>query len=187
MSNSANFKIDTRGIVNAVGDEDVATGDLKFWPSETIPAGWLVRDGRALSRVAYAQLFAVLGTRYGAGDGATTFNIPDDRAEFIRGADMGRGVDAGRAVGSTQSGSRHVAYTYGSDGQGRAGAWWSDYLRDDSVSGGMEGLTTVDGTVAGGNGHNIADNSFAGNGAHTMIVSGTSRPRNRAYVPLIKY
>ena len=43
------------------------------------------RDGRAVSRTAYSQLFSVLGTTYGAGDGSTTFNIPDFRAKFLRG------------------------------------------------------------------------------------------------------
>ena len=43
------------------------------------------------------------GTRFGAGDGSTTFNIPDLRGEFLRGWDNGRGVDNGRALGSSQT------------------------------------------------------------------------------------
>ena len=54
-------------------------------------------------RTTYAALFAVVGTTYGAGDGSTTFNLPDLRGEFIRGLDSGRGVDSGRALGSFQA------------------------------------------------------------------------------------
>ncbi|MEN6547408.1 MAG: phage tail protein, partial [Armatimonadia bacterium] len=48
-------------------------------------------------------LFAVIGTTFGVGNGTTTFNLPDLRAEFLRGLDQGRGVDTGRAMGSAQA------------------------------------------------------------------------------------
>lgn len=67
------------------------------------PAGWLECNGAAVSRATYAALFAVIGTTYGAGNGTTTFNLPDLRGEFVRGWDHGRGVDAGRALGSSQA------------------------------------------------------------------------------------
>ena len=47
--------------------------------SNTIPEGWLLCDGRAVSRTTYKELFAVIGTTYGSGDGKTTFNLPDKR------------------------------------------------------------------------------------------------------------
>ena len=50
------------------------------------PAGYLFCGGQAISRVAYAALFAVIGTTFGAGDGSTTFNVPELRGEFLRGA-----------------------------------------------------------------------------------------------------
>lgn len=59
-------------------------------------------DGSAVSRTTYAALFGVIGTAFGVGDGATTFNVPELRGEFIRGLDNGRGVDAGRVRGSGQ-------------------------------------------------------------------------------------
>lgn len=182
MSNSANFKIDTSGIVNAAGDEDMAAGDIKFWPSEVIPGGWLVRDGRALSRATYAGLFAVLGTRYGAGDGATTFNIMDDRAEYIRGADMGRGVDAGRVVGSLQSDATRLLI----NGMARTGL--ATPGEGDSEIGLM---THIPGTEMIG----IQCAQWAGfektslRAAMDTNYGGAmeTRTRNRAYVPLIKY
>ena len=68
----------------------------------TAPDGFLMCNGAAISRTAYADLFSAIGTAYGAGDGSSSFNIPDLRGEFIRGADNGRGVDGGRALGSAQ-------------------------------------------------------------------------------------
>ena len=53
-----------------------------------IPTGWLLCDGRAVSRTIYAGLFAVIGTAYGAGDGSTTFNIPDLREAVPKGAGL---------------------------------------------------------------------------------------------------
>ncbi len=66
------------------------------------PSGWLKCDGSAVSRTTYANLFAAISTLFGAGDGSTTFNLPDLRGEFIRGFDDGRGVDSGRVLGSFQ-------------------------------------------------------------------------------------
>ena len=52
---------------------------------ETAPPGTLACDGSEISRAAYDELFQVLGTKAGAGDGSTTFNLPDFRGDFIRG------------------------------------------------------------------------------------------------------
>ena len=50
------------------------------WNSNVIPAGYLPEDGTAVSREIYADLFAVIGTTFGSGDGSNTFNLPDSRA-----------------------------------------------------------------------------------------------------------
>ena len=71
----------------------------------TAPTGWLKANGAAVSRTAYSDLFAAIGTTFGAGDGVNTFNLPDLRGEFLRGWDDGRGVDSGRSLGSQQAGS----------------------------------------------------------------------------------
>lgn len=77
-------------------------GMVGFFDQETPPAGWLALDGSVISRTSYAALFAKIGTRYGVGDGATTFAIKDVRADFIRALDNDRGVDAARVLGSFQ-------------------------------------------------------------------------------------
>ncbi|OFR11013.1 hypothetical protein HMPREF2907_00910 [Neisseria sp. HMSC055H02] len=79
------------------------SGTVVALAGESVPYGWLECHGAALSRQTYATLFAVIGTRYGAGDGSTTFNLPDLRGEFIRGWDAGRGRDIGRVLGSWQA------------------------------------------------------------------------------------
>ena len=78
------------------------SGQIAFFAGSSAPAGWLKANGAAVSRALYAALFAAIGTTYGAGDGSTTFNLPDLRGEFMRGWDDGRGIDRGRAFGSAQ-------------------------------------------------------------------------------------
>lgn len=77
-------------------------GQIIWLSGDTAPAGTLKANGAAVSRTVYANLFAAEGTRYGVGNGTTTFNLPDMRGEFPRGWDDGRGVDIGRLLGSNQ-------------------------------------------------------------------------------------
>lgn len=79
------------------------TGMIGYFARTTAPPGFLKANGAAHSRTVYGRLFAAIGTAFGAGDGSTTFNLPDLRGEFIRGLDDGRGVDSGRALGSYQA------------------------------------------------------------------------------------
>lgn len=67
-------------------DAQVPTGSIhQFAYNPGTLAGYLYCDGRAVSRADYARLFARIGTSYGAGDGSTTFNVPDFRGMFLRG------------------------------------------------------------------------------------------------------
>ena len=59
-------------------------GQIIEFPSNLIPSNTLLCDGAELSREAYPELFAVINTIYGEGDGSTTFNIPDYRGAFLR-------------------------------------------------------------------------------------------------------
>ena len=79
------------------------SGSITAYAGATAPSGYLMCDGTAVSRTTYADLYAVVGDTFGAGDGSSTFNLPDLRGEFIRGFDGGRGADAGRAFGSFQA------------------------------------------------------------------------------------
>ena len=85
-------------------DERIAAGLVITSAFNAVPlGGWLLCNGAAVSRNEYSMLFKRIGTTYGAGDGTTTFNLPDLRGEFIRGWDGGRGVDASRVFGSAQA------------------------------------------------------------------------------------
>jgi microcystin-dependent protein len=64
----------------------VNAGDLRPTASNNVPAGWLLCDGRAVERGQYVDLFDAIGTAYGAGDGSTTFNLPDLRGRVPLGA-----------------------------------------------------------------------------------------------------
>ena len=90
-------------------------GKLHLFDMAAVPAGnrCLVANGAVVSRTTYARLFAAIGTRYGAGDGATTFQIPDWRGVFFRGLDNGRGLDPGRALGTgTYQASQNLSHRH---------------------------------------------------------------------------
>jgi microcystin-dependent protein len=63
------------------------TGEISMWATGSAPTGWLICDGSAISRTTYAALFAVIGTVYGAGDGSTTFNLPNLKGRVVVGRD----------------------------------------------------------------------------------------------------
>ena len=62
-----------------------AVGSIALFAGATIPEGYLLCDGAALSREVYSELFSAIGTTWGEGDGSTTFNLPDFSGKFIRG------------------------------------------------------------------------------------------------------
>jgi microcystin-dependent protein len=84
------------------GSNLLAPGTVAYFSMNTAPSGWLKANGDLASRTTYAALFAAIGTTYGAGDGSTTFALPDLRGEFVRALDDGKGVDSGRGLGTAQ-------------------------------------------------------------------------------------
>ena len=68
------------------------TGLISAYMGATDPVGWLICDGRAVSRTSYPGLFSLLGVSYGVGDGIITFNLPDLRGSFLRGAGTNQSV-----------------------------------------------------------------------------------------------
>ena len=61
-------------------------GSITMYGGTSAPTGWLLCNGAAVSRTTYADLFAIVGTTYGAGDGSSTFNLPDLRDRFAVGS-----------------------------------------------------------------------------------------------------
>lgn len=97
-ANTANTQIATTAFVsasiaeiNASGAQELA-GSVKLWISATAPDGWALCNGEAVSRTLYPTLFTRIGTTYGAGDGSTTFNLPNLSARFPVGAGTGYNI-----------------------------------------------------------------------------------------------
>ena len=152
-------------------------------PVDKIPPGFLELDGSVKSIAVYPDLAAFLGTAFNKGDeGAGNFRLPESRAEFLRGWDHGRGVDAGRAIGSWQKGSAH-SFDEGTS----AGVVGDRTPSSDAVTAradlGYDAGSLADYPVgqsmsAPGQGANLAD---AGE-----ISFGVTRPRNLAVMWCIK-
>lgn len=161
------------GITDSVTGADFQWASLKpgtvmYFAGDQAPHGWLAANGAAVSRAGFPHLFAAIGTRYGAGDGRSTFNLPDLRGEFVRSWDAGRGVDSGRALGSWQGDEikshRHVSY-------------FGENPRAYSPPEGYAG--TGIGSAGGIDGDNVYPYTSATGGAET-------RPRNIALLACIK-
>ena len=176
-------KLQTARTINGVpfdGTQDInatPAGTIMYFARDWAPTGWLKANGAAVSRTAYAGLFAVLGTYYGSGDGSTTFNLPDLRGEFIRSYDDRRGVDPGRRNGSWQgdairnitgacSGAMGVVF------DGFAGAFFDDGTRDATVATSTTKVTYND--------------DFCFDASRVVPTANENRPRNIALLACIK-
>jgi microcystin-dependent protein len=91
-------------------DSGVPVGSVILWGSSNIPSQWLACDGSAISRSQYGVLFSVIGTTYGAGDGSTTFNIPDTRTRTVRGAGTGYALGSTGGADSYLIGISNIPY-----------------------------------------------------------------------------
>lgn len=137
----------------------VPAGRIEYFSANAVPPGRLRANGALVSRTVYARLFLAIGTTYGAGDGVTTFALPDCRAEFLRGLDDGRGVDAGRAIGSAQA---------------------------DSIKSHSHGMNVYNGSS--GFAGTAPNQSGAQNNGQTEAVGGSeTRPRNVAMLACITF
>ena len=76
MANYEATRYDFDG-ANLTGIEGIPTATIVPWSDSAVPSGFLECNGAAVSRSTYADLFAIVGTTYGSGDGSTTFNVPD--------------------------------------------------------------------------------------------------------------
>ena len=72
--------------INAISATTVPSGQISMYGGAAAPAGYLLCNGAAVSRTTYAALFTAISTTFGVGDGSTTFNVPDIRGIFVRGA-----------------------------------------------------------------------------------------------------
>lgn len=154
----------------------IKPGTVAHFAASTAPAGWLKANGATVSRSTYAALFLAIGTTYGAGDGATTFNVPDLRGEFVRGLDDGRGVDSGRGIGTAQGDAirnitgQSIAATHptGASGGSPSGAFYVD---------GHAGVGSYD----------VSNRGEAFDASRVVPTASENRPRNVAMLACIKF
>ena len=94
MSNYEATKYDFDG-GNLTGIEGIPTATIVPWSDSSVPSGFLECNGAAVSRSTYSALYAIVGTTYGAGDGSSTFNLPDLQDNVMV------GKSGTKAIGST--------------------------------------------------------------------------------------
>ncbi len=101
-----NADSDRYELANPITSGITGTGGFTF--TNDLPYGALWCRGGLYSRTTYADLFAKIGTTYGAGDGLTTFKVPDLQGYTLRGLDLTGLVDTNNASGSTTAGSLRI-------------------------------------------------------------------------------
>ena len=186
---------------------DSLTGMVASFAMSAAPSGWLKCNGAVVSRTTFASLFARIGTVFGAGDGTSTFGVPDLRGLFLRGLDDGRGIDAARVLGAYQE-MMHQSHTHtasaSADGNHIHGAWTdSQGAHTHATAGapgigqGAPGVNSVQQSSgahetawAGAHSHNVGMNG-SGNHSHAITVNAAgaaeTRPKNIALLFCIKY
>ena len=193
------LKTNGSGTLSFTTVQGVPSGAVFCLAVSAVPADYLECNGAAVSRTTYAALFAVISTTYGAGNGSTTFNLPDLRGEFVRGWDHGRGIDSGRSIANSQGG-QNEAHTHG-DGSlsGSTNNPGDHYHLQAHMAGngpyGVVSQTFQYHVPANDNGPQPrSKTSSAGGHTHTVSISGSTassggnetRPRNIAMMYIIK-
>jgi microcystin-dependent protein len=155
------------------------TGEIKPFAGAAVPKGYLLCFGQAISRTAYAGLFAILGTTYGAGDGSTTFNLPDLRSVVVGGLGNMGGTERGLL-------NSQIASTLGATGgaqQESASISGSASVSVSVTVGGSlgGGIVTAGSTFGGGSfvGASVGDQvsvsgSLNGSGGGSGSISGST-------------
>lgn len=148
-----------KAYVDSAGGGGVETGVIAMWGTTSAPTGYLLCDGAAVSRTTYADLFAVISTTYGVGDGSTTFNVPDLKGK----------VPVGRDSGQTEFDS--MAETGGAKTHTLQTTEIPAHTHTMTAHNGADGNTCVDGSSSESNafttGHSTG--STGGGGAHNNL------------------
>ena len=181
-------------------------GTVIAFAGDQPPAGWLVCDGSEVRRDAYPALFNAIGIRHGAGNGTTTFNLPDYRGRFLRGvdADTGRDPDAaargaaapggatGNAVGSVQgSATARPVNPFITDNPGNHTHTNAQYTNLLASTHTLTSHETDDVDATGSEPNLLYSAPLVANGAHTHVVASggdsETRPNNAYVVYLVRF
>lgn len=171
--------------INKSIQQDEVVGEVAFFARTTPPSGWLKANGAAVSRTTYAALFAAIGTTFGAGDGRTTFNLPDLRGEFLRGLDDGRNIDIGRRLGTAQGDAiRNIIGKLDGSAMGSG----NQVLEGKMIASGAIGTTYQQRQWSGDQGGwGEQSVSFDFDASRVVPTASENRPRNVALLACIKY
>lgn len=166
---------------------DLTPAGTVIWTARSsAPTGYLKANGAAVSRTTYKPLFDAIGAIFGAGDGSTTFNLPDLRGEFIRGWDDARGVDTGRTFGTPQGSE------FGSHQHGGSTNFEQNHSHPLGRYSGNSNVNTQSDRYALATTNNIGPDYTqpAGGHSHTITTDfrggSETRPRNIALLACIK-
>lgn len=178
-ANDANNNANTRQLKSEL------VGEVAFFACSTPPSGWLKANGAAVSRTTYAALFAAIGTAFGAGDGRTTFNLPDLRGEFLRCLDDGRNIDRGRRLGTAQGDAiRNITGKLDGSAMGSG----NQVLEGKMIASGAIGTTYQQRQWSGDQGGwGEQSVSFDFDASRVVPTASENRPRNVALLACIKY
>lgn len=148
------------------GSSLVPIGTMLNFAGTVPPAGWLLCRGQAVSRQQFAALFAVIGVLYGAGDGSTTFNVPNTAGRTIRGSDVTSWQTA------TTGGSDTVMLATSNVPPHAHGIWQGGNSANTDPTGSVVGASNTDSGWAD-NGTIYAPGVSPGGGPRTTVVSNT--------------
>lgn len=151
----------------------IPPGVIWEYAGAAAPTGWLFCDGSAVSRTTYAALFTAIGTTHGAGDGSTTFNLPDKRGRVTIGAGTGTGGGTS-GTGVVTGGSALTARSVGSWGGAE-----THLLTLSEIPSHSHTYTTAQGPASAGAGRALgSDNSLNGGSDATNNSGGGSVHNN---------
>lgn len=161
--------------------EALPAGSIIQWGSNSLPTNWLLCDGSAVLRSAYPSLFAAIGTNYGAGDGTTTFNLPNLKGRVAVGRDSTQAEfdtlgEVGGAKTHTLTTAEMPSHTHTQNAHSHVFSGTTstngDHIHQFDVTGAASGGGLN--TVGGGAGGNLQTAAMRGAGSHTHTVSGTT-------------
>lgn len=162
-------------------------------PADKIPAGWLLCDGREVSRSEYVNLYNAIGVAWGGGNGSSTFNLPDLRGMFLRGV-------SGESGNDTDADSRTMLTNNGGNTGNNVGSYQEDAIRN--ITGSFEGYPSFSNITAEGAFGSISSKYYVGNNVNAAgkqidfdasrsvgaeHIGGDNRPKNVYVTYIIKY
>jgi len=173
MANYEATRYDYDG-ANLTGIEGIPTATIVPWSSASVPSGFLDCNGAAVSRSTYADLFAIIGTTYGTGDGSTTFNVtvgksPGKSLASTGGANTVSVTTSGNVAGSTANASLSTAQL-ASHSHGQGGRTMSEHIFPSGFAFRFYvSVNTGNSGSGGGHSHNMSAN-FTGNTANPSVL-----------------